>query len=83
MEKKFKSARLNALDAAGKIKKLTASVSKATLTHPRPKSSKGGKAGPLQQTVKIVSYQQVEEGVFIQQVRVKTIKVGITMFFWL
>jgi hypothetical protein len=78
VDQKYKSERLKALDAAGKIK--TASVTNTTLTRrgrtaSNVKGSKGSKAAPSQRAVKIVPFQQVEEGVFIQKVRVKTIKV--------
>ena len=79
---KFKSKRLNALHEAGKMKNLTTAVGKASLSQRNRKSSKGNKAEPLHRIVKIVPFQQVEEGVFIQQVRVKTIKVGIIIFCW-
>ena len=64
------------------MKNLTMAVGKASLSQRNRKSSKGNKAEPLHRIVKIVPFQQVEEGVFIQQVRVKTIKVGIIIFCW-
>lgn len=80
-----RSDRLKDLAAAGKLKTATTAESKATGSRRRHRSGKVGQAGPSQQIAKpglskkiakVVPYQQVEEGVFIQQVRLKIIKVG-------
>ncbi len=81
VDRKFKSERLNALHDAGRMKTSTA-VDKGSRSQRSRKSGKSSKAAPAQQLIKIVPFQQLEEGVFIQQVRVKTIKVGFAIFWW-
>lgn len=77
MVRKFRSQRLNELEEAGKIKSSSGVGSKTTHTQ---RNRKGGKVSSSQ-PMKIVPYQQVEEGVFIQKVRVKTIKVSNMIYF--
>jgi ribosomal protein L13E len=80
-----RSDRLKELSEAGKHISATSAMGK---TVSRRRRRRGGqsdqagpsqqiaKAGPLKKMAKVVPYQQVEEGVFIKQVRIKTIKVG-------
>jgi len=75
--RRFISKRLNALDQAGRIPNL-AGVGASKPPAPRKQKASGGGQMFSSRRIAFVPYQQVQAGVFVQEVRVKTIKVGPT-----